>query len=228
MVFGTFFSIVSSGAMNISLSQVRSLSLIAHLFLMTLYVQGFTISFFRKVMRYVAFDLLWFIEDIYDEIFVLPDDEPYSQQADDVGYESRYLTINSGSITFFILLFFLQQLIFASLAKFAPQNSKVNKLAASQAQNLFAKFTNMFNEFYIVMAFITCINSSVMSMDNASKGFNTIYTGAMIVLLIGWPLVVTAKFALALRNLPKAASVFELAGLANVGSEMKEGGSKEE
>lgn len=47
LIFGTIFSIISSGAINASLSSVRSLSLITHLFLMTLWIEGFTISFFR-------------------------------------------------------------------------------------------------------------------------------------------------------------------------------------
>lgn len=172
--------------------------------------------------------MIWFIEDLYDQIFVIPDDESLSQQAEEVGYESLYLTINSGSLSLYIALFFLKQFFFQGVEKIAPKNSKVSNLAASRSQNLFAKFTNMFNEFYICMAFVSGINAQAMSLETVSKGFNSVYTVVMIALLTAWPIYVTVKLALELKNLPKAASVLELAGVSSNANEINEGGEKEE
>ena len=69
-------------------------------------------DFFAEIKKYVSFDLVWFAEDIYDYFFELPDDEAYSDSAEDIGYESRYITQNSGSITLFIGVLILKQLVF--------------------------------------------------------------------------------------------------------------------
>ena len=45
-------------------------------------------EFFSKLLEYVAFDIIFFSDDLYEAIFSLPDDAPYSEQAEAVGYKS--------------------------------------------------------------------------------------------------------------------------------------------
>ena len=52
--------------------------------------------------------MIWFAEDLYDSVFDLSKNEPFNELAEKIGYESSYITINSGSITLFILLFILK------------------------------------------------------------------------------------------------------------------------
>ena len=58
----------------------------------------------------------------------------------------------------------------------------------------------MINEIYISMAFAVCINTSNMSLATPSLAFNTIYAAVMGIVLVGWPIFVTIKFALALKK----------------------------
>ena len=63
--------------------------------------------FFNGIFEFVTFALIP-TDDIYD--FIEPDllHEPYSEQAENIGYESHYLTHNSGTVSFAILLLILQ------------------------------------------------------------------------------------------------------------------------
>ena len=82
----------------------------------------------------------------------------------------------------------------------------------------------MINEIYISMAFAVCINTSNMSLATPSLAFNTIYAAVMGIVLVGWPIFVTIKFALALKNMPQ----LKLQSLIPQNSiDMQEGGEKE-
>lgn len=116
-IFSAIFQFFSKTVMNHLLASVRSLSVITHFMMMKLYMEDFTIAFFSHILEYVAFDFVWFAEDIYDATFDLPDDEPYNDAAEQIGYESSYITINSGSITLFIALLVFKQLLFKGLSK---------------------------------------------------------------------------------------------------------------
>ena len=63
--------------------------------------------FFNGIFEFVTFALIP-TDDIYDVIE--PDllHEAYSEQAENIGYESHYLTHNSGTISFMIVCLFLQ------------------------------------------------------------------------------------------------------------------------
>ena len=78
MIFAAVFAFISSAVLNDLLSSVRSLGIITHFLMMKLFVSGFTVIFFSKILTYVAFDLIWFAEDIYNETLNLPDDGAYS------------------------------------------------------------------------------------------------------------------------------------------------------
>ena len=60
-------------------------------------------------------------DDIYGEIFDF-DSDPYSEEADNIGYGSRLFTENTGSLLVYIVIVALQvslaQAILKSIAKF--------------------------------------------------------------------------------------------------------------
>lgn len=89
--------------LNQLLSQVRSLQLITHLMIMQLNYPIEAAAFYAGLFELVTFDLLP-MDDIYGELFEFPRDKPYSAQAEVIGYGSRYLILNLGSISVFVAL----------------------------------------------------------------------------------------------------------------------------
>lgn len=56
------------------------------------------------------------------------------------------------------------------------------------------------------MAFAACINLSAMDMRAVSEGFNTVYTVVTLVVLAGWPPLVTVKFVKAMSAIPNTST----------------------
>ena len=59
--------------------------------------------FYAALFEFVTFDLIP-TDELYQKIFDFENKEPYSDEADNIGYSSRYLIFNSGSLTLFIFL----------------------------------------------------------------------------------------------------------------------------
>ena len=97
-------NLTMSYSMNQILSQVRSLSMITHLQMMQLNVPPSAIIFFSGLFEFVTFDIVP-TEDIYSEVFAW-DNIPYSESADNIGYASRQIIENTGSVPIFILIIF--------------------------------------------------------------------------------------------------------------------------
>ena len=93
--------------------------------LMQLVYAPVCVIFFGKILEFVTFDVIP-TEEIYAEIFAW-ENVPYSEQADAVGYSSRYIIECSGSIPIFIFVITFTQLLYALLAKIVPQNSCMYK-----------------------------------------------------------------------------------------------------
>ena len=105
----------------------------------------------------------------------------------------------------------------------------MSNYASSRTVNLFAQWSDMINEIYISVAFAACINTSALSMETSSVGFNTVYTVVMIVVLSAWPIYVTVKFAFALGSMPgKIAAPNPSSANDDNAIEIKEGGEIEE
>ena len=88
--------------MNNVLGQVRSLQLITHLMMMQLNYPASSALFFGQIFEYVTFDLVP-TDEIYGEVFDF-DSEPYSNEAEQTGYESRLFIENTGSCLIFVAI----------------------------------------------------------------------------------------------------------------------------
>ena len=102
------------------------MSIITHLMMMQLKFPACAMLFYGSVFEYVTFDLIP-TDDFYDKVFDFENKEPYSDEAASIGYPSRYLIFNSGSLTIFIFVTILSQALFWLLVKVIPSNSKVSK-----------------------------------------------------------------------------------------------------
>jgi len=95
-------NLVASYSMQQILSQVRSLSMITHLQMMQLNVPPSAIIFFSALFEFVTFDIVP-TDDIYQETFAW-ENTPYSESADNIGYGSRQIIENTGSVPIFMIV----------------------------------------------------------------------------------------------------------------------------
>ena len=75
--------------------------------------------FYEKIFEIVKFDLF---EDLFRFDWILAkvfgfDDQPVSQRIADLGYESRYIITNLGSIFVFLVIYLVTQLIMIMIVK---------------------------------------------------------------------------------------------------------------
>ena len=78
------------------------MAIITHLNMMQLSYPASSIAFFSVVFSYVTYDVIP-TENMYLKLFGFVED-PYSDQANNVGYPAIYLIPNSGSMPIFILI----------------------------------------------------------------------------------------------------------------------------
>ena len=177
--------------MNTILSQVRSLSLITHFMMMQLRYPAGVSVFYSSIFEYVVFDFIP-TDNLYESIFDFENKEPYSEQAEDIGYPSRYLIFNSGSITIFIFAYAISQLIYALLVRVLPSGNFVFKFVKNKRDDfMWAGLTDFVNETYLTLAFCILINTTEYRFNNWSNAFNSVFMTIVATILILWPLKVT-------------------------------------
>ena len=120
LLFVAILNILLQFSMNTLLSYVRSLSFITHFFLMQVMYPAIAVVFFSQILEFVTFDIIP-TDDVYSYIFDFGDDSAYSDEADQVGYGSRFILVNIGSIGIFFTLTILQQIFFNFLYFAFPQ-----------------------------------------------------------------------------------------------------------
>ena len=62
--------------------------------------------FYGSLFEFITFDIVP-TDDIYGEMFEF-DSDPYSEEADNIGYGSRLFTENTGSLLVYIFILALQ------------------------------------------------------------------------------------------------------------------------
>ena len=82
-------------AMNQLLTIVRSLQIITHMMVMQLNYPRETAIFYALIFEFISFDMIP-AQEIYAEIFRFINDSPFSDEANIIGYFSRYFVFNSG------------------------------------------------------------------------------------------------------------------------------------
>lgn len=95
-------NLLASHQLNKLLSQVRNLGLVTHFMLMKLMFPPITVVFFSGLFEYVTFDLIP-TEDLYAYLFGWTN-VAYSEEAESIGYPSRFFIENAGSIPLYIAI----------------------------------------------------------------------------------------------------------------------------
>ena len=104
VTFSTFLvlSFFIGFSMKPVLDQIRCLQMIVHLMMIHIILAESCLLFFAKIIELVIFDIIP-TEYIYPLIFFFKNDSAYTEEAEALGYGSRYLIINTGSVTIFII-----------------------------------------------------------------------------------------------------------------------------
>ena len=97
-----FLSFFIGFSMKPVLDQIRCLQMIVHLMMVDIILAESCLLFFAKILEFVIFDMIP-TEHIYPLIFFFTNDSAYTEEAEALGYGSRYLIINTGSVTIFII-----------------------------------------------------------------------------------------------------------------------------
>lgn len=141
-----------------------------------------TMLVFAAIFTFVTFELIP-VKYIYPHILFFEEDSPYSEEANAIGYESRFFILNSGSITIYIILIVVREIFKAILLKCFKRGKIYNYLKRSQSEFWWVGLISFFNETYLTMCFCAGINYSSMSMHDASTIGNNSYQIALSTLL---------------------------------------------
>lgn len=179
-------NMIGSHQLNKLLGQVRNLGLVTHLMLMKLLFPPVTVVFFSGLFEYVTFDIIP-TEEIYAHLFGWTN-VAYSEEAESIGYISRYFIENAGSIPLYIFFDVVLQLLFA-LLKLVLKSGRIRGYAErSQARFFWAGCNSKFNDAYLTIAFTTGINLSSMTFVSAAVTFNNCVALLMSALLVFSPI----------------------------------------
>ena len=156
--------------------------------MMQLMYPGTVVAFYAALFEFLTFDIIP-TDGVYDEVFGFENDEPYSESAANIGYESRLLIINSGSMTIFVLYILLKQLIFGLVQLMTPNGSKLHNYVVSKRGAFFyGGFADFVNEMYLSMAYSVMINTTAMSTETWALTVNSIYAGNVAAVLVLFPI----------------------------------------
>ena len=119
-----------------------------------------TAVFYKHIFEFITFDLIP-TEDLYDAIFEFLNDSPFSNESDAIGYGSRYLVLNSGSVTVMLAMIGITHILYMIIIKKVTKDGRVRRFVLKQkAFREWGSFIDFFNECYILLSFSVCINSS--------------------------------------------------------------------
>jgi hypothetical protein len=148
--------------------------------------------FFGAIIQYVIFDIIP-TDYFYPLIFFFKNDSAYSMQAESLGYVSRYLIINTGSITIFIIANILLQLLLKCLTKICKRGKIHNFSHKKLASLQWAGCIEFFDEIYMNMSISFMINISAPNMDNGSEIGNNTFALVMGTCLLFIPMILSYK-----------------------------------
>ena len=145
--------------MNSVLGNVRNLQFVTHLMMMQLIYSAGVSYFYSLLFEFVTYDIVP-SDEIYEAMFEI-DSNPYSDQADLIGYGYRYSVVNTGSLLFYIILNGLRLALYYSILKFCIKFPRCKQWASNRQDNfLWSGSIDFFSELYLCVAFSLGINSS--------------------------------------------------------------------
>ena len=164
-----------SFSVNSMLGNVRNLQYVTHMMMMQLIFPASVGLFFSSLFEFVTYDVLP-TDDIYVPIFGW-NNEPYSDEAELIGYESRYTIENTGSLLIYLICIGLRTLLFYTILKRCDPKFKRTRSWAKRKQNdfLFSGAIDFYNENYLCIVFSLGINSSSFKLNSLAEFVNNLF-----------------------------------------------------
>ena len=129
----------------------------------------------------------------------MEDDEPYSDQAAEIGYESTFIVPNSGTLLLFAAIFAVLLAISLLITKLVKSGKIHNFVRKKREMFFWGGLIDYLNESFIVLSISVCINSSHLTFDTFSIGFNIILAALIGLLLLIGPIIIANSFSKALK-----------------------------
>ena len=174
--------------MNKVLSQVRNLGFVTHLMMMQLMYPVTLTLFFSKVFEFVTFDIIP-TELIYPHIFDLPEGA-FSEEADSIGYYSRYIILNAGSITIFLCTYIVLQIILAIMVRTLSEGKLLRYVRLKQNSFMWSGLIDFFTDIYLTLSSCFFINISSFKFESPSESINNTYNVVIGIALVLGPIFV--------------------------------------
>ena len=203
--------------MSSILGEVLNLALITHLMIMQLEYPEVVSKFFAAVFEFVTFDLLP-TDPIYGFLFDFPE-KSYSDQAEEIGYESVQTIPNLGSVWLFIVFVTVLHSFFQIVVKYCTGGKLKEYANKSRGEFFWSGFIALIDDTYLNVCFALCIASSDARFDTPSLFVSNLSSVIFGVVYLLYPLVLQYQVAKRWNQLP----TIDLMSL----SERREGGEAE-
>ena len=145
-----------------------------------------SITFFAIIFEYVTFDVIP-TDNLYKQLFGFSLDDPYSAQADNVGYPTRIFIGNLGSIPIFMLINLLSQIFFYLLSKIVKRGRCARLAQAKQDSFRWGGFNDFINEIFLTVSFAVSINFSKVDWSTTPMTISNIFAIIMALVIIVVP-----------------------------------------
>ena len=182
-------------SMNNVLSQVRSLQIITHMMILSVNYPNSSTVFFKFVFDYVSFDI--FHPDLlYERTLDLENDDPFSEQADDIGYGSTFILVNQGSIPILLFVSMFSLLLYkVIIACTVEENGHWLRKWAIRKRDAYtwASFNDFYDEIYLTLCFSSGINVQSIEFSSWTTSVNSLFTIINVCAIVLGPLILVYK-----------------------------------
>ena len=152
--------------LNLLLNQVRSLSIITHMMLISIKLPASVLVFYPKIFEIICFDLYeqYLKFDVLLSWVFNFDDEPFESEGnrfEALGYESHFMISNLSSVFVFLVINLVVQLVHFLIAKYecCKRGNKIRVFSKKQHdQFVWNGAIEFFNEVYMLICIAVAIN----------------------------------------------------------------------
>lgn len=132
-------------------------------------------------------------DEIYSSIFHF-DSEPYSQEADDIGYSSSLFIENTGTLLIYCFLIAIQFSFIYLIKRFLNLITVLRKWANKKSKSfLWAGAIEFQDQLYLCVAMSLGLNCSSFSFESVAMTINSLFAIAFGVLTLVTPPVIVVK-----------------------------------
>ena len=155
--------------------------------------------FYGELIELISFDPLPDTDDYYADYLKIDKGDAFTDRAEEVGYESKLMSFNSGSVFIFGLLMVTNQMLYLLIRGLCFMNCKVcgrsprDWAAEKQSNFIWSGACDYFEETYLLFALGFCLNWSQLSFASPGLIVNDCYAVFAGLIVIFYPPSITYK-----------------------------------